>query len=63
MDDNQLFGSYDNETWVEIYAQSKSKFFMKGEDARFTFIENDDGKVTGFIFPIEGVKIPIEKVK
>ena len=63
MDDNQLFGSYDNETWVEMYAQSKSKFLMKGEDARFTFIENDDGKVTGFIFPIEGVKIPIEKVK
>ena len=63
MDDNQLFGSYDNETWVGMYAESKSKFFMKGEDARFTFIENDDGKVTGFIFYIEGIKIPVEKVK
>ncbi|MDH3838904.1 MAG: serine hydrolase [Desulfobacteraceae bacterium] len=63
MEDNQLFGSYDNETWVGMYAESKSKFFMKGEDARFTFIENDDGKVTGFIFFIEGIKIPVEKVK
>jgi CubicO group peptidase (beta-lactamase class C family) len=63
MEDNQLFGSYDNETWVEMYAESKSKFFMKGEDSRFTFIENDNGKVTGFTLYIEGIKLPVEKVK
>jgi len=63
IEDNQLFGSYDNETWVEMYAESKSKFFMKGEDSRFTFIENDNGKVTGFTLYIEGIKLPVEKVK
>jgi len=46
-----------------MYAESKSKFFMKGEDARFTFIENNDGKVTGFTLYIEGIKLPVEKVK
>lgn len=63
MEDNQLYSSDENETWIEIYAESESKFFMKGEDARYTFIENDDREVTGFTLYIEGIKLPGEKVK
>ena len=63
MEDNHLYGSDDNETWREMYAESESKFFMKGEDARFTFIENDDREVTGFTLYIEGIKLSGEKVK
>jgi CubicO group peptidase (beta-lactamase class C family) len=63
MEDNQLYSSDDKETWIEMYAESESKFFMKGEDARLTFIENDDREVTGFTLYIEGIKLPGEKVK
>ena len=63
MEDNHLYGSDDNETWIEMYAESESKFFMKGEDAMLTFIENDDREVTGFTLYIEGIKLSGEKVK
>ena len=63
MEDNQLYSSDDNETWIEMYAESASKFFMKGEDARFTFFENDDREVTGFTVNIEDIKLRGEKVK
>ena len=46
-----------------MHAESESKFFMKGEDARITFIENDDREVTGFTLYIEGIKLSGEKVK
>jgi len=60
---NDMSGSDDNETWIEMYAESESKFFMKGEDAWLTFIENDDREVTGFTLYIEGIKLSGEKVK
>jgi len=63
MENNQLYSSDDNETWIEMYAESESKFFMRGEDARLTFIENDDREVTGFIIYIDNIKLPGEKVK
>jgi CubicO group peptidase (beta-lactamase class C family) len=63
MEDNQLYSSDDNETWIEMYAESASKFFIKGEDARFTFFENDDREVTGFTVNIEDIKLRGEKVK
>ncbi|MFC2083748.1 serine hydrolase [Bacteroidota bacterium] len=64
MEDNQLYGtSDDNDTWIEMYAESESKFFIKGENARFTFIKNDDEVVTGFILNLEGLELPGDKVK
>lgn len=46
-----------------MYAESETRFFMKDEDLRFTFIENDDGEVTGFTLHVEGIELPGEKVK
>ena len=63
MENNQLYSSDDNKAWIPMYAESESKFFMKVEDVSFTFIKNDDGKVTGFILHAEGIELPGEKVK
>lgn len=63
MENDQLYLSDDHETWEDMYAESESKFFMKSEDVRFTFIENENGDVTGFILHVEGIEIPGEKVK
>jgi CubicO group peptidase (beta-lactamase class C family) len=59
---NQLYGSYDNEIWVEMNAESESRFRMKDDYARFTFIKNEDGAITGFTLHIEGMEILGEKI-
>lgn len=63
MENDQLYFSDDQEIWVEMYAESESGFFTKIDDARFTFVESENGDVTGFILHIEGIEIPGEKVK
>ncbi len=61
---NRLYGAFsDNETWMEMHAETQSKFFVKGEYWTYTFIENAAGEVTGFTLDFEELKLPGEKVK
>ncbi|NOZ74951.1 MAG: serine hydrolase [FCB group bacterium] len=61
LENGQLYGSDDNQTWVRMNAESETQFFIESEDVQFTFVANDSDQVTGFILHTEGIEIPGEK--
>lgn len=55
--EDRLYASDGDGTWIELFAESESIFFLKGIDARLTFIENEHGVVTGFTGHYEGIEL------
>lgn len=62
-EDGSLFCSGDREVWEQMYAESETQFFIKGDDTRFVFVKDSAGKVTGLTVKIQGLELPAKKVK
>ena len=47
-DNGQLIAEVPNKSEVNLFAETKSKFYAKGVFTKVNFVRNDSGKVTGF---------------
>jgi len=56
-----LVGSTDRVDWVPLLAETETRFFVKGEDARVVFVVNDAGRVGGLILETEGMELRGER--
>ena len=52
----------DGKRWKRLYAESETRFFVKGdEDYRFEFIRNDSGRVSGLRLEFQALRFPPAK--
>ncbi len=63
IEEGRLHVSSDTIDWAELFAESETRFFAKGDDTRFVFVTGDSGTVTGLTIEIGGLEVPAEKVK
>jgi hypothetical protein len=47
VEDGKLYFSFDGPQWDEVYAGTKTRFFIPGDDARAVFAGGAAGRVTG----------------
>ena len=47
---------------AEAFAESETKFFLRAMDAQMTFVRNERGEVTGFVFEMGNRTIQAKKV-
>jgi CubicO group peptidase (beta-lactamase class C family) len=64
-DDRLLLQSNESEGWEPLYAETDTRFFVKGqEDYRFEFVQDDNGTVTALQITYQGIQLPLaEKVE
>jgi len=62
-ENNRIFAQATGQNMFEIYPESETKFFLKAFDAQLTFIKNEQGKVTEFIWHQGGREFPSKKIK
>ncbi len=54
--------SMDGKSWSQLFAESETRFFVKGEeDYRFEFIRNDSGRVSGLRMEFQAIRFPAAK--
>ena len=47
----------------ELFPSSETDFFLKVVDAQFTFVKDEQGKVTQLILNQDGRKMPAKKIR
>jgi CubicO group peptidase (beta-lactamase class C family) len=62
-ENNRIFAEFPGQDKFEIYPESEMIFFLKTFDAQITFIKNEQGKVTEFIWHQAGGDMPAKKIK
>lgn len=62
-ENNRIFAQATGQNIFEIFPESETKFFLKAFDAQITFIKNEQGEVTEFIWHQAGRDIPAKKIK
>ncbi|MBM3237135.1 serine hydrolase [Candidatus Poribacteria bacterium] len=60
---DSLFCSSDSAIWEQMFAESETRFFVKLDNARFPFLKDAAGMVTGLSLQIQGLELPAKKVK
>jgi D-alanyl-D-alanine-carboxypeptidase/D-alanyl-D-alanine-endopeptidase len=60
---SSLFGQATGQGKVQMYAESKTQFFLKIVDAQITFVKDSDGKVTGIVLHQNGADVPGRRLK
>ena len=63
LENDNLFCYSDDNIREQLFAESQTQFFMKSDSTRFTFNRNDTGIVTGLCLDIQGLELPMTKVK
>jgi CubicO group peptidase (beta-lactamase class C family) len=58
-----LLMSEDKKDWTEMFPESESLFFIKGEEFKIEFKFNEEKRVNGFNLLVQGIKIAGEKIK
>lgn len=48
---------------VEMFATSETDFFLKAGNAEFTFVKDEQGRVTGLVFQLNGQNTTAQKIK
>lgn len=61
LENDRLLFSTDQVDWAPLLAETKSRFFIRGEDVAIVFVKDESGAVTGLIAETEGAKIPAER--
>jgi CubicO group peptidase (beta-lactamase class C family) len=51
----------DGEDWEPLYAETETRFFLKGDDTRFLFTRDDSGAVAGLSLVIQGLTLPLAR--
>lgn len=52
--------SMDGKRWDPLYAETETRFFVKGEEAyRFEFIRDEPGQVTALRLEVQGMQLPV----
>jgi hypothetical protein len=49
----------DGKEWSPLYAETETRFFVKGDDTQFLFITDDSGVVVGLSLVIQGLTLPM----
>ncbi|MVM41416.1 serine hydrolase [Spirosoma sp. HMF3257] len=62
-DGDKLFGQATGQPKFELFAESKTKFYLKVVDAQVTFETNDKGEVTQLILHQNGQNMPGKRVR
>lgn len=62
-ENNRLFAQATGQPKFEIYPESETKFFARVADIQFTFVKNEEGKVTQLIVHQEGKDTAAKKIK
>lgn len=57
LEDGQLAGSTDQVDWAPLFAETESRFFVKGEDFAVVFVRGESGRVEGLILETEGLEL------
>ncbi|AKD58669.1 beta-lactamase [Spirosoma radiotolerans] len=60
---DKLFGQATGQPAFELFAESKTKFFLKVVDAQVTFVSNDKGEVEQLILHQNGQNLPGKRVR
>lgn len=61
-DDSLFLQSQDGAGWEQLFAESETRFFVKGqEDYRFIFIQDNAGTVTALQVVYQGIQLPLAK--
>jgi hypothetical protein len=61
-DDSLFLQSLDGEGWEPLYAETETRFFVKGqEDYRFIFVQDNAGMVTALQVVYQGIQLPLAK--
>ncbi|AUD02059.1 serine hydrolase [Spirosoma pollinicola] len=60
---DRLFGQATGQPMVELFPESKTKFFLKVVDAQVTFISNDKGEVEQLVLHQNGQDIPGKRMR
>jgi CubicO group peptidase (beta-lactamase class C family) len=63
LDDGKLMMQPNNPQKVEMFATSETDFFLKAGNARFTFVKDAQGLVTGLIFHLNGQETTAPRIK
>jgi hypothetical protein len=65
VEDGKLYSSTDSQQWDQVYAESETRFFGKGDDTRVEFVKDAGraGQVTGLNLEMQGLVLPARKVK
>jgi CubicO group peptidase (beta-lactamase class C family) len=65
VEDGKLYSSTDGQQWDQVYAESETRFFGKGDDTRVEFVKDAEraGQVTGLNLEMQGLVLPAKKVK
>jgi len=63
LDDGKLMMQPNNPQKVEMFATSETDFFLKAGNARFTFVKDAQGLVTGLIFHLNGQDTTAPRIK
>ncbi len=60
--DGSLHLSVDGGDWAPLYAESEARFFLENDDARFEFVRDDAGLVSGLYIHTQGLEVQATKV-
>ncbi len=63
LEGDRLFFSQDGETWDEAFPETETRFFIEGDDLRFTFLQDEEGEVTGLVLQSQGIELRWERVR
>lgn len=47
---------------AEAFPESETKLFLRAMDAQMTFVRNEKGEVTGFVFEMGNLQMQAKKV-
>jgi len=62
-DDNGIYAQLTGQEKFEIFPKSEKEYFYKIVDAQITFIENDEGEITGLVLHQLGMDINATKIR
>lgn len=60
---DKLFGQATGQPAFELFAESKTKFFLKVVDAQVTFVSNDKGEIDQLVLHQNGQNMPGKRVR
>jgi CubicO group peptidase (beta-lactamase class C family)/pimeloyl-ACP methyl ester carboxylesterase len=60
--DGRLHLSVDGGEWARLYAESQIRFFLENDDARFEFVKDNTGAVTGLCIHTQGLEVQATRV-
>lgn len=63
LEGDRLLFSQDGETWEGAFPETETRFFIEADDLRFTFLQDEEGEVTGLVLQVQGLELRWEKVR